>query len=114
MSLTQQKALKMFMAKHEGKWCYVPAMKQWYFFDETGWHLDVLLDIEKTMDTFLKTVIVPLVAVESQSDSAVSSWLTVDRMEKLVRGARHNLAIKADIWDADHNLLGTPGGVVDL
>ena len=90
---------------------FVAAFGRWYHYDGKKWAED---------DTLLVTDFVRAICRQKsagldtpKSSSAVASAKTIAAVERLARSDRR-LSANIEQWDADHWLLNTPDGVIDL
>lgn len=83
----------------------------WYIWRDTHWEMErTRLAFDMVRNLCRETA----AALESKKlASTLSKAATVGSVERLAQSDRH-FAVTSGIWDADHYLLGTPEGVVDL
>jgi hypothetical protein len=106
-NLFQQDVVKAFVAAHTGILRYDFGAGQWLFFTGSQWSP---MKIQQAVTPFLKRLSVGF------DDRQRREMLSVNYAEAIERGARAapGISTSPSLWDTNLDVIGTPGGVVDL
>jgi putative DNA primase/helicase len=100
-----------FAHRHDGDLRFVAAWSKWLVWDGARWRFD------DTLHAFERARVICREAAtecnKGKTAVAIASAKTVAAVDRLARADRR-LAATVDQWDADHWLLNTPDGVLDL
>ncbi len=103
-------ANRLSIEQFQGRALYVAAWHKWMLWNGSRWEADDLLQHMTMVRKFLRRV---AEMAEPKAARALRSDMTRATVERMVR-SNPEIAARADQWDADPWLLGTPGGTVDL
>jgi hypothetical protein len=106
-NLFQQDVVKAFVAVHAGILRHDSGAGQWLFFTGSQW---ALVKVQQVVAPFLKRLSVGF------DERQQREMLSVNYAEAVERGARSAPGINTSPsqWDANLDVIGTPGGIVDL
>lgn len=111
IELSEDAITLAFTERHRESLRYTAAWNKWFEWNGTRWVED------KTLDVFEKARSLCRLAARNgetkKEKASIKSAKTVAAVERLARYDRIH-ATRAEQWDADPWLLGTPGGTVDL
>lgn len=96
-----------FTDEHVDDWRYVAVWGHWYHWDGARWRKETTL---KAFDLARRICRRTAAASKQPRIASAATVAAVERLAKADRG--HSATIEQ--WDANHWLLNTPGGVVDL
>jgi P4 family phage/plasmid primase-like protien len=96
-----------FSNRHASTLRYVAAWGRWLHWDGTRWKF------ENTLAAFDMARVVAREFAKLHKDADIGKASTVSAIERLARADRRH-ATTVDVWDTNHWLLNTPGGIVDL
>ncbi len=105
-------ALAGYFVQLDGEvWRYVPAKGRWMHWTGSHWRVDDTNAVRDAIRWICRN------AANTNGDEKLANRLASDRTIKAVlaiASADQRIALTADVWDRNINLLNTPAGMVDL
>lgn len=117
-SLNDAGNAERFASKFRDKLLYVSELKQWLYWKDNYWQVDIKGHVKKLAIEVAKSIFIEASQADQQIASKIASWannsLQKGHIDAMIELAKPYMSVSVDELDKDPMMLGVKNGVIDL